>query len=123
MSDPRHVTRRSGTQRVTRHHQAPTCQDPPQNTAGTCKLILTGTPRARNRGRQMLPLARERLNTACTAAQRHRPSASRSHLFGQMRENHGEDMHIVGRKLSEVYMPVEPGSPLVAMRDVQMQSM
>src|ERR1022692_597213 len=40
-------TRRSGTQRVTRHHQQPTCQDPPHNTAGTCKLILTGTPRAR----------------------------------------------------------------------------
>ena len=50
-------------------------------------------------------------------------SASRSHLFGQMREIHGEDMHIVGRKLGEAYVPVEPGSPLVAMPDVQMQSM
>jgi hypothetical protein len=50
-------------------------------------------------------------------------SASRSHLFGQMREIHGEDMRIVGRKLGEACVPVEPGSPLVAMTDVQMQSM
>jgi hypothetical protein len=50
-------------------------------------------------------------------------SASRRHLFGQMREIHGEDMHIVGRKLSEACVPVEPGSPLVAVPDVQVQSM
>ena len=29
MSDQRHASRRSGTQRVTRHHQTPTWQDPP----------------------------------------------------------------------------------------------
>jgi len=40
-----------------------------------------------------------------------------------MHEIHGEDMHIVGRKLGEPYVPVEPGSPLVAMPDVQMHSM
>jgi hypothetical protein len=43
MSDQRHATRRSGTQRVTRRRQAPTWQDPPQNTADTCEAILTGT--------------------------------------------------------------------------------
>jgi hypothetical protein len=32
-------------------------------------------------------------------------------------------MYIVGRKLGEAYVPVEPGSPLVAMPDVQVQSM
>jgi hypothetical protein len=31
-------------------------------------------------------------------------------------------MHIVGRKLGEAYVPVEPGSPPVARPDVQMQS-
>jgi hypothetical protein len=39
-----------------------------------------------------------------------------------MREIHGEDTHIVGWNLGEAYVPVEPGSPLVAMPDVQMQS-
>ena len=46
-----------------------------------------------------------------------------SDLFGQMREIHGEDIHIAARKPGEAYMPVEPGSPLVATPDVQMQSM
>jgi hypothetical protein len=50
-------------------------------------------------------------------------SASRSHLFGQMCEIHGEDMRIVSRKLGEADVPIEPGSPLIAMPDVQMQSM
>jgi hypothetical protein len=40
-----------------------------------------------------------------------------------MREIHAEDPHIVGRKLGEPYVPVELGSPLVAVPDVQMQSM
>ena len=66
---------------------------------------------------------RERLNAALHGGATAQDSASRSHLFGQMREIHGEDMHIVGRKLGEAYVPVEPGSPLVAMPDVQMQSM
>jgi hypothetical protein len=39
-----------------------------------------------------------------------------------MREIHGEYMHIIGRKLGEAYVPVEPGSPLVAAPDVQVQS-
>ena len=47
MSDPRHARRRSGTQRVTRHRQSPTWQDPPHNTAGIRNSILTGTQRAR----------------------------------------------------------------------------
>jgi len=72
---------------------------------------------------RMLPLARERLNAALHGGATAQASASRSHLFGQMREIHGEDMHILGRKLGEAYVPVEPGSPLVAMPDVQMQSM
>jgi hypothetical protein len=71
----------------------------------------------------MLPLARERLNAALHGGATAQASASRSHLFGQTREIHGEDMHIVGRKLGEAYVPVEFGSPLVAMPDVQMQSM
>jgi hypothetical protein len=40
-----------------------------------------------------------------------------------MREIHSEDTHIVGRKLGEPCLPVEPCSPLVALPDVQMQSM
>jgi hypothetical protein len=32
-----------------RLHQQPICQDPTHNTAGTCKLILTGTQEARGR--------------------------------------------------------------------------
>jgi hypothetical protein len=85
--------------------------------------VRSGTPRARHRGRQMLPLAREPLNAALHGGATAQASASRSHLFGQMCEIHGEDMHIVGRKLGEAYVPVEPGCPLVAMPDVQMQSM
>lgn len=45
-----------------------------------------------------------------------------SDLFGQMREIHDEDTHIAARKPGEAYMPVEPGSPLVAAPDVQVQS-
>ncbi len=39
-----------------------------------------------------------------------------------MREAHGEDMHVVRRKLGEAEVLVEHGRPLVALADVQMQS-
>ena len=84
--------------------------------------VRSGTPRARHRGRQMLPLGRERLNAALHSGATAQASVTQSHLFGQMREIHGEDMHIVGRMLGEAYVPVEPGSPLVARPDVQVQS-
>jgi hypothetical protein len=71
----------------------------------------------------VLPLAHERLSAALQDGAKAQGAVSRSHLFGQMREIHGEDMHIVGRMTGEAYVPIEPGSPLVAMTDVQMQSM
>jgi len=46
----RHVRRRSGTLRVTRHHQAPTWPAPPAGNARTSKAILTGPLIARTRG-------------------------------------------------------------------------
>ena len=41
MSLVRHASKRPGTLRVTRRHQAPNRQDPPANAADTCKPILT----------------------------------------------------------------------------------
>ncbi len=40
-----------------------------------------------------------------------------------MLEIHSEDTHIVGREFSEAYVLVESVSPLVAVADMQMQSM
>jgi hypothetical protein len=67
-----HVTgtpsRRSGTLGVTRHYQTPTWQAPPQNTADTCELLLTGPDSRRLREASRSPVCKEsagrRLSTA-----------------------------------------------------------
>ena len=49
MSDQRHATRRSGTQRTTRRHQHQPWQDPPRHETSIREFILTGTQRAHRR--------------------------------------------------------------------------
>ena len=90
---------------------------------GTSRMLTRNEPAPAACSPGYVPSRRNRLNAALHSGATTQASASRSLLFGQAREIHDENTHTDGRKLGEAYVPVETGSPLVGLPDVQMQSM